>query len=458
MIVHSWHFAPRFGEDDLHSLLAACARRLAPGGTLLCFARGVAECLTPLRDSTAMTLGVRLVAPVSPTVRRVVEALAPHTPLTVTHRDTVRNVINVAPLFQFKPGTSSEPPPAPAAGALAALLQVADAAPLGSAANSKFMASLLDAVLEAVERERLITGAAPERSPPGYHFLGSDASSVWAYSPIEALVISRNNADCVGSSAARGPLPRSTSPSSRATHGPNFAPFDLPPFGQFGLNVRPFCLPPFEQLHGSHGAMCRNSDGSWRWSEWAAQSVAVHAHEDRYPASAARDTARADISSTASDKHGAEKAVRDDSPSTAAARATGRDNNNSSAAAVRNATYGDTPLSHSSRRVAPIGSSRSSGGGSFDPWFPHGNDGPFLNLGICHWNDQRTLWRRRPPGFTPPTVHALGEDQIEAIAARISTGAEMVELPGRISLGCIIDLLQDVWDDDRAPSSESEKW
>ena len=78
-----------------------------------------------------------------------------------------------------------------------------------------------------------------------------------------------------------------------------------------------------------------------------------------------------------------------------------------------------------------------------EDWFPNG--GTFRNVGEANWHAVRAQWRTysRTSRPAPPPPVPYG-----ALVEGLATPKRTFELPGRITLPAIVDVLFDIWQDD----------
>lgn len=76
------------------------------------------------------------------------------------------------------------------------------------------------------------------------------------------------------------------------------------------------------------------------------------------------------------------------------------------------------------------------------PWWPQGRNGPFFNVGLDHWQHNRDRWRvkthEKPPRPARVSIDSIVED--------LTSVRRTYELPGRMTLPDIVEVLVDIWD------------
>ena len=100
---------------------------------------------------------------------------------------------------------------------------------------------------------------------------------------------------------------------------------------------------------------------------------------------------------------------------------------------------------------------------AFDPWFPHGAAGAFLNLGLAAWHEQRAAWLARPPGHTrrpPPrspdldALCAALEDADSSWGGGLGESGELRPGGAPLSLADLVECCVDMWG---APADGSDQ-
>ena len=81
-----------------------------------------------------------------------------------------------------------------------------------------------------------------------------------------------------------------------------------------------------------------------------------------------------------------------------------------------------------------------------DPWYPHGLRGGFFNSGLRNWNEMRSSWLSRPPGFVMPPYP--GEVDSEEVIEQLAKLQRTYTLPGPMRLPDVIDLYLDIWEEE----------